>query len=262
MAALISALARLFQPTMMLPGAKSDGNRIGLAPWYLLLGLRLVALLLANDPWSSVKEDLVCNWTKATMEQHLQPFCQALCFNQHFSSPITSAWGLSFLLGLFPVGLMGLIGVLSNQQEKPAGEAKEEQANRGANYAMKDEDLHQTPQKATLDPPNARTTWHSAAFACLVILLLVMELVFLWVLTALQIPLVSQMTFRCLLGGQSCPPILECAMLGQVDKQVALWGLIFIAVINVAVCLSCLLLRLVKILPPLICVKSDQNNKK
>uniref|UniRef100_A0A2D4P899 Connexin N-terminal domain-containing protein n=3 Tax=Micrurus surinamensis TaxID=129470 RepID=A0A2D4P899_MICSU len=91
------------------------------------------------------------------------------------------------------------------------------------------------------------STWHLAAFAFLVILILVMELVFLWVVTALQIPLVSEMTFRCLLRRQACPPTLECTMLGQVDKQVALWGLIFTAIVNVVVCLFFLLLRLVKI---------------
>ncbi|XP_034275613.1 uncharacterized protein LOC117666781 [Pantherophis guttatus] len=254
MAALVTGLARLFQPTMMLPGGKSDG--LGLAPWYLLLGLRLVALLLANDPWSSAKADLVCNWTKATMEEHLQPFCQALCFNQHFSSPTSSAWGLGFLFGLFPVGLMGLIRVVSKHQKKAARAAEEEQANPdGVNYAMVAAESHPSLKETTLErnvaPPDAKTsspsTWHLAAYACLVILLLVMELVFLWVVIALQIPLVSEMTFRCLLGGRACPPILECAMLGQVDKQVALWGLIFTALVNVVVCLSCLLLRLVKI---------------
>lgn len=254
MAALVTGLARLFQPTMMLPGGKSDG--LGLAPWYLLLGLRLVALLLANDPWSSAKADLVCNWTKATMEEDLQPFCQALCFNQHFSSPVSSAWGLGFLLGLFPVGLMGFIRVVSKHQKKAARAAEEGQTNPdGVSYAMVTAEsppsLKEAPLERNVAPSDAKnsspSTWHLAAFAFLVILLLVMELVFLWVVIALQIPLVSEMTFRCLLGGRACPPILECAMLGQVDKQVALWGLIFTAIVNVIVCLSCLLIRLGKI---------------
>ncbi|XP_032093130.1 uncharacterized protein LOC116522359 [Thamnophis elegans] len=254
MAALITGLARLFQPTMMLPGGKSEG--LGLAPWYLLLGLRLVALLLANDPWSSAKTDLVCNWTKTTMEEHLQPFCQALCFNQHFSSPVSSAWGLGFLLGLFPVGLMGLIKIVSEHQKKAATAGEEEQGNPdGATYAMMAAESHPSHKEAILErnaaPLDAKTsppsTWHVAAFGCLVILLLVMEVVFLWVVIALQIPLVTDLTFRCLLEGRACPPILECVMLGQVDKQVALWGLIFTAIMNVVVCLSCLLLRLVKI---------------
>ncbi|KAG8140602.1 hypothetical protein E2320_003286 [Naja naja] len=239
---------------MMLPGGKSDG--LGLAPWYLLLGLRLVALLLANDPWSSAKADLVCNWTKTTMEEHLQPFCQALCFNQHFSSPVSSAWGLGFLLGLFPVGLMGLIRVVSKHQKKATRAAEEEQENPdGVNYAMAAAEPHSSLKEATSERNVAASdakisspsTWHLAAFAFLVILVLVMELVFLWVVIALQIPLVSEMTFRCLLGRQACPPTLECAMLGQVDKQVALWGLIFTAIVNVVVCLSCLFLQLVKI---------------
>ncbi|XP_026567729.1 gap junction beta-2 protein-like [Pseudonaja textilis] len=254
MAALVTGLARLFQPTMMLPGGNSDG--LGLAPWYLLLGLRLVALLLANDPWSSAKADLVCNWTKTTMEEHLQPFCQALCFNQHFSSPISSVWGLGFLLGLFPVGFMGLISVVSKHQKKATRAAEEKQANPDdVNYAMAATELHPSLKEATSERNVAASdakistlsTWHLAASAFLVIFVLVMELIFLWVVIALQIPLVSETTFRCLLERQACPPVLECVMLGQVDKKVALWGLIFTAIVNVVVCLSCLLLRLVKI---------------
>ncbi|XP_063159130.1 uncharacterized protein LOC134497405 [Candoia aspera] len=257
MAALVTGLARLFQPTMMLPGGKPGG--LGMAPWYLLLGLRLVALLFANDPWSSAKADLACNWTKTTVEEHLQPFCKALCFNQHFSSAVSSVWGLGFLLGLFPVGLMGLVRVASKHQKKAASAAEEEQTNPcGVSHGLEAgfgmaARPHPSPREATLErkaaPSDAKTssTWRLVAFAFSVILLLVMESGFLWIVIALQIPLVSETTFRCQLGGRACPPTLECVMLGQVDKQVALWGLIFTAIVNVMVCLSYLLLRLKKV---------------
>ncbi|XP_078233218.1 uncharacterized protein LOC110081785 [Pogona vitticeps] len=258
MAAVVAGLARVLQPAMALPAGGPGCH--GLAPWYLLLGLRLVALFIADGPWSSVKPDLACNWTSAYSDT--QPFCSTLCFNRHFSSPVSSVWGFAFLAAMLPVGLMWLLRTGLKHGKKAAKAGDEERAdNSRVSHHMADEintaagkippsgvsafriDMVQPDSKMA-----SRCTWHSVAFGFCVILLLVMELCFLWVVIALQLPSVSETTFLCLPGALNCPKALECALAGQADKQVALWALAFTALVDMAACLAYLISRLAKAL--------------
>ncbi|XP_025049729.1 uncharacterized protein LOC112548364 [Alligator sinensis] len=105
MAAVLNGITRLFLPVM---GALSgDGACSGLAPWYFLVGLRLVTLFFAHGPWDSVQTDLVCNWT--TEPTGTQVFCTALCYSQRFPVPLTSIWALAFIASLFTIGFMQLV---------------------------------------------------------------------------------------------------------------------------------------------------------
>nr|XP_028559161.1 uncharacterized protein LOC114582367 isoform X1 [Podarcis muralis]XP_028559162.1 uncharacterized protein LOC114582367 isoform X1 [Podarcis muralis] len=247
MAAVVAGLARLLQPAMMFPGGE-PGCR-DLAPWYLLLGLRLVALFIADGPWSSPSPDLVCNWT--SVEADSRPFCSALCFNRHFPAPVSSAWGFAFLAALLPVGLMGLIRTGSKHRRKAAKEGDEELTDitsvshdmaAGSSMAPGTIPLPKmVPSESKMSP---RCTWPSAAFVFCVFLLMATELGFFWVVIFLQIPSVLRTTFLCLPGAHSCPEALECALAGQADKHMALWTLAFTAVVNMAACLAYLLLTL------------------
>ncbi|XP_034992265.1 uncharacterized protein LOC118095271 [Zootoca vivipara] len=247
MAAVVAGLARLLQPAMVFPGSE-PGCR-GLAPWYLLLGLRLVALFIADGPWSSPNPDLVCNWTSVQVDS--RPFCSALCFNRHFPAPISSAWGFAFLTALLPVGLMGLIRTGSKHQRKAAKGGDEELTD--ITSVSHDMAAGSSMAPGTIPLPNmvpsepkmsARCTWPLAAFVFCVFLLLAMELGFFWVVISLQIPSVLRTTFLCLPGAHSCPEALECALAGQADKHMALWALAFTAFVNMAACLAYLLLTL------------------
>ncbi|XP_016853331.1 uncharacterized protein LOC103281072 [Anolis carolinensis] len=257
MAAVVAGLARLLQPAMALPGGGSGGQ--GLAPWYLLLGLRLVALFIADGPWSSTQPDLACNWTLADV--NAQPFCSALCFNQHFSSPVSSMWGFAFLAALLPVGLMKLIRAGQKHERKVARAADEELTDSiglRQNMAAGIKTAAGSAPTPTMtafktDPPSLETktpcTWRSVAFVFCVILLLAMEVCFLWAVILLQLPSVSETTFLCLPGAQTCPKALECAVAGQADKQVALWALAFTAIVDIAACLTYLFLKAVRLSP-------------
>ncbi|XP_061445200.1 uncharacterized protein LOC133366281 [Rhineura floridana] len=258
MAAVVAGLARLLQPAMMFPRGESGCQ--GPAPWYLLLGLRLVALFIADGPWSSASPDLVCNWT--LVEADIRPFCSALCFNRRFLAPVSSVWGFAFLAALLPVGLMGFIRAGSQHQGKAVRGADEELTDiagvshsMAAGSSMATGTIHPLPNRATArtnmvpsEPKmSSHCTWPSMAFSFCVFLLLSMELVFFWVVVSLQIPLVSETTFLCFPGADTCPKAVECALAGQADKQMALWVLAFTAFVNMAACLAYLLLTLGKL---------------
>ncbi|KAJ7314083.1 hypothetical protein JRQ81_006017 [Phrynocephalus forsythii] len=257
MAAVVAGLARVLQPAMAFPGG--DPGCRGLSPWYLLLGLRLVALFIADGPWSSAKPDLACNWTSAYTDA--RPFCSALCFNQRFSSPVSSVWGFAFLAALLPVGLMWLLRAGLKHDKKTAKGADEERTDNATMSHNMADTINMAAGK--IPPPSmsafrtntvqpdakmaSHCAWHSVAFGFCVILLLVMEMCFLWVVIALQLPSVSETTFLCLPEVLTCPTALECALAGQADKRVALWALAFTAMVDVAACLGYLILRLGKV---------------
>ncbi|XP_054851449.1 uncharacterized protein LOC129340599 [Eublepharis macularius] len=259
MAMVLPALARFFQSD--LSALRDEPGFRGLAPWYLLLTIRLVAYFVAMGPWSSVSPDLTCNWT--LVEVDARPFCGALCFNWQFSAPITSAWGFSFLMALIPLGLMRLIMTRSDHQRKAADIKLTGPIHVSHNLtASFNTSEHPNPALAVSFPNMASTRadgvpvetpkmsshcpWRSVTYSLCVVLLLATELCFLWVLIALQVPAVSKTTFLCRPGAQNCPKALECAVAGQADKQTALWMLAVTALVNVAVCLIYLLLKLLK----------------
>ncbi|XP_015275245.1 PREDICTED: uncharacterized protein LOC107117612 [Gekko japonicus] len=257
MAMVLPALARFFHSD--LTAVSHEPAFQGLAPWYLLLTMRLVAHFIAMGPWSSVGPDLTCNWT--SVEADARPFCSALCFNQHFSAPITSAWGFSFLMALIPMGLMRLIVTRPKHQRKEADVKLANPTcvshNLPANFNTAE---HPSPaleasfpsitatraDGAPVETPKmpSHSPWRSVTYSLCVVLLLMMELAFLWVLIAWQVPAVSKTTFLCLPGAQICPKALECAVAGQIDKQTALWMLAVTALINMAACLLYLFLKL------------------
>ncbi|XP_077170824.1 uncharacterized protein LOC143826100 [Paroedura picta] len=234
MAMVLPALARLFHSD--LTAVRDEPGFPGLAPWYLLLTLRLVAHFIALGPWSSVSPDLTCNWTLT----NTQPFCSVLCFNQHFSAPLTSAWGFSFLMALVPLGLMRLIVARPDHQKKE-GDVKLTNPS-GVSHNLAATRADKVPVEIPKTSPHR--PWRSVAYSLCVVLFLMMELSFLWVLIAWQVPAVSKTTFLCLPGVQICPEALECAVSGQIDKQTALWMLAITALVNVAACLIYFSLKL------------------
>ncbi|CAM5117233.1 unnamed protein product [Eretmochelys imbricata] len=269
MAAVVAALARL-HPALAILG--SDAQCHSLAPWYFLLGLRLVALFVADGPWASVKPDLACNWTSVNGDS--QPFCAALCYNQRFRAPISSFWGFAFLATLLPMGLMLLIHAqfsrraaargdkesagptdATNMAAKPNMAAKTKLAGEpnmatGANWVdiINMDSESQRVGQSKMATPGAKmaasSAWRSPAFGLCVVLLLATELGFLWAMLALQLPLVSGAYFQCRPGAPPCPPALECALSGQADKKMALVTLAFTACVNIASCLAYGIMRL------------------
>lgn len=66
--------------------------------WLGFLGVRLVILYLAENPFSHLTEDFSCN---STVDTPSQSACVSACFNERFDKPMVLAWnffGLLFVL--------------------------------------------------------------------------------------------------------------------------------------------------------------------
>ncbi|KYO28633.1 hypothetical protein Y1Q_0017879 [Alligator mississippiensis] len=254
-AAVVAGLARVLHPALGGAGASGQDGCQGLAPWYLLLGLRLVALFVADGPWPSAGPDLVCASAPGETEAS-RAFCTAVCFNQCFPAPIATAWGLGFLACLLPVGLMRLIrsqgrcqapnveamdaskmAAIPEGEESPS-EASKIAAQVGFNLAVLSEGEELPSKMATgRSKMAACPAVRSLAFGLCVALLLLVETVFLWVVLSLQLPAVTVASFRCQPDSVLCPLTLECALGRQADKQLALWTLASTSFLNMTACL-------------------------
>ncbi|XP_078508576.1 gap junction beta-5 protein-like isoform X2 [Lissotriton helveticus] len=220
MAAIVTSLVRLFQPSLA-----SMGDSQGPVLWYALLSLRLVALFTADNPWSSLKPDFTCNHS-------MSAFCTTLCFNNHFDVPLSPLWSFSFLAGVVPVLLMRLV---QRGSRKAASQKKD--------IELMDPVREASPKSSTPGPPQS-TSVVILHIACILFLLCI-EVVFLWALAVLQLPKVFPHTFPC--WADLCPENVECAIFGRTDKQMALATLAFTAGINIVVCVTSAIMEVVQL---------------
>lgn len=77
-----------------------------------------------------------------------------------------------------------------------------------------------------------------------VALLLATEICFLCSVVILQIPTLLGRIWVCTPGAVACPPSVECAVMGRVEKRVALWGLAFTACLTIIACIAYFHLRI------------------
>ncbi|KAH0626395.1 hypothetical protein JD844_001353 [Phrynosoma platyrhinos] len=223
MAAVVGGLSRLFQPTIgVLSGEKVCQ---GINPWYFLIGLRLVTLFFALGPCESLRHDLICQWPSDTGDA--KTFCSALCYNQHFPIPISSIWVFHFITIIFIVALMKFVHVTEKDSS-----AKDVEA------AMESKPGHGT--EGCCDPagPAAFSGWRYGIYIFCIVLILTLELSFIWILLGLQLPIMNQAVVVCHPNNVACPPSAQCALNVQSDKRTALWSLAFCAAANASVCVG------------------------
>ncbi|XP_029462794.1 uncharacterized protein LOC115094166 [Rhinatrema bivittatum] len=217
MAAIITGLVRLVQPSL---GSMDEWQRPVI--WYGLLGLRLVALFVADNPWSSVKSDIACN-------RSVDAFCLTLCFNSAFDVSFSSLWSFSFLAALLPVFLMRL-------------------AQRGSVKVRKRKDMELMGPCEDGQPKATDEVTRGTAlpYCCCILFLLALELTFLWAILSLQLPRVLPRTFSCRAGAH-CPGDVQCAFFGHAEKLMALVALAFTASVNAVACVVCFILELIQL---------------
>ncbi|GCB82466.1 hypothetical protein scyTo_0022910, partial [Scyliorhinus torazame] len=186
-------------------------GRQGMTLWYGLLGVRLVALFVADRPWATLRSDFICNET-------VEPYCWASCFNMHFDFPMDVLWDFSYVLTILPIFCLyqlapGAWGPKAAAPEEPPG-------------------------RLTLDEAGAkpkasrRRPWAAVASA---LSLAVIEGAFLWVLARIQLPLVVPTLVLC--RSPACPHELECGLYAQAEKLGALAVLAFASGLNILVSL-------------------------
>ncbi|XP_025032645.1 uncharacterized protein LOC103063470 [Python bivittatus] len=126
MSIILSGLIHFFRP--LLSSLSGVLECKGVAPWYFLTGLRIVAIFFSNGPWDSMKQDMACNWI-APMEEKSRDFCATLCQNQYFPVSVSATWGVVFLAVLLLVGLMRL----TSPRKKKKKEDENENGNNNSN---------------------------------------------------------------------------------------------------------------------------------
>nr|XP_016853332.1 PREDICTED: uncharacterized protein LOC107983614 [Anolis carolinensis]XP_016853333.1 PREDICTED: uncharacterized protein LOC107983614 [Anolis carolinensis] len=211
MAAVVGALSRLFQPTIgILSGEKVCQ---GINPWYFLIGLRMVTLFFAFGPWESLRSDLICQWPSDVGDA--KAFCSALCYNQQFPIPISSVWAFHFIAIIFTVALMKFVYV------------------KGKDASTKDAEA-----AVGSSAPTTFGGWRYGIYIFCIVLILTMELIFIWIVLGLQFPIMNQTVVMCYPNNAACPPSTQCALNVQSDKQAILWALAFCAAANASVCIG------------------------
>ncbi|KAL7977488.1 hypothetical protein Chor_009437 [Crotalus horridus] len=105
MSVILTGLIQFFRP--LLSSLSGVLECKGVAPWYFLTGLRIVAIFFSSGPWDSLKQDVTCSWVSPTQDKSKE-FCTVLCQNQYFPLAVSSTGALAFMVVLLLVGLMRL----------------------------------------------------------------------------------------------------------------------------------------------------------
>ncbi|KYO17564.1 hypothetical protein Y1Q_0007698 [Alligator mississippiensis] len=113
--------------------------------WYLLLGLRLMAMFFARGAWRTLRHDLACAWTAAVPNEQeeqaeaLRRFCKVVCYNRHFHNAITPTWGLSFLLALIPITIIrSLYPTDGEERDREGRHHRREVSNMAASHSCRE----------------------------------------------------------------------------------------------------------------------------
>ncbi|XP_074985146.1 uncharacterized protein LOC142072388 [Caretta caretta] len=106
MLVIVSTLVGLLHPVL---SAMSGALRWeGLEHWFFLLGLRLLAMYFASEPWESAQQDIACAWSPG-QDEETRRFCTSVCYNRHFLNPVMPTWGFSFLIALLPITIIRML---------------------------------------------------------------------------------------------------------------------------------------------------------
>ncbi|XP_078394442.1 uncharacterized protein gjz1 [Cetorhinus maximus] len=198
MAAYVAGFSRL---ASVAAGTLST-NR-GMTLWYGLMGVRLVAVFVADRPWDSLRTDFICNGS-------VSQYCWATCFNRHFDFPMDVLWDFSYVLASLPILCLYLLA--PGMEPAPSEERLSPRA---------------------LGRAGSLRPWASAACA---LALAAIEGAFLWLLFRVQLPLATPGPALCL--SPACPQPVTCGLFAQAEKLGAMAALAFASALNILVSLA------------------------
>ncbi|XP_067882816.1 gap junction beta-5 protein [Heterodontus francisci] len=207
MAAYIAGFSRLASIAM---GTLT--GRQGMTLWYGLMGVRLVALFVADRPWSTLRADYICNGT-------LTPYCWAECFNAHFRFPMDVFWDFSYVLAVLPILCLYQL----SPRVRTAKGAPPEGPPPGPTLA----------QAAKRPKGSCWRAWVAVSCA---LALAAIEGAFLWVLSRAQLPQVAPVSVLCV--SSACSQTVDCMLYARSEKLAALVVLAFASGLNILVGLA------------------------
>ncbi|KAG9267850.1 uncharacterized protein gjz1 [Astyanax mexicanus] len=223
MAAIVSGLVPLLSAAV-----ETSTTYKGRTVWFGLLCVRLVTLFVAEMPWFSLERDFSCNDTG---------ICTKACFNQHFDKPVLMAWNFLFILLLLSVFLMELFTahvrtVLMKQILRKQ-------------KAMEVDSLGEL--KSTPSVPTKEVMFldmHGSMYAVLsylfsMILRIVVEVWFVYILLFWNLPTVRQKSFLCNARNHGCP-VLQCLVSATAEKSMSIYAMLSISfLVIVTSCMFC-----------------------
>ncbi|XP_072523849.1 gap junction beta-3 protein-like [Salminus brasiliensis] len=200
----------------------------GRAVWFGLLCVRLLTLFVAQMPWFKLDSDFNCNNTNT--------MCTKVCFNKHFDKPVVMAWNFLFILLVLSVILMELFtahvrNVLQKQilRERKMVEVESLGELKIASAAG---------EVMILDMHGSMTAVFSYLFS--MILRIVVEVWFVYVLLQWNLPKLSDEPFPCSVADHGCLG-QQCLVRAAAEKRMSIYALVSISSMVIVIsCLFCL----------------------
>ncbi|KAM8961180.1 gap junction beta-3 protein-like [Pelodytes ibericus] len=189
--------------------ATTDYN--GRTMWFGFAVVRLIALYVSEIPWGKLDQDFECRGNNAS------EFCRKSCFSSHFNVAVVSLWNSCYVYYVVTLLLMELFTAqLRHKLNKAAMKKKMTQVDGMLTGTWSSELTH---RDVMLDFHHQKTLL--VLYLGCILLRLVGELTFLYVLLWWHLPLVSQNSFPC--ESDLCPGPLTCLVRFPAEKRMSLY---------------------------------------
>ncbi|XP_063788559.1 gap junction beta-4 protein-like isoform X2 [Pseudophryne corroboree] len=196
----------------------------GRTMWFGFAVVRLLALYVSEQPWSKLDLDFDCRGN-GTSE-----FCRKSCFSNHFNVPIVSLWNSAYVFFVVSVLIMELFtSQLRHNLTKAAVKKKADHPD-GPLIGTWASDL--AHKDLVMDFHHQRTLLVLYLFC--VLMRLLGELMFLYILMWWHLPLVSRDSYDC--STEVCPGPFTCLVRFPAEKRMSLYLLGSLSIILSLVC--------------------------
>ncbi|KAM4632204.1 gap junction beta-3 protein-like [Discoglossus pictus] len=197
----------------------------GRTMWFGFAVVRLLALYVSELPWGKLDQDFDCRGNETS------EFCRKSCFSGHFNVPVVSLWNASYVFFAASVLLMELFtSQLRHNLTKAAMRKKNLQQDQTLTGAWSSELAH---KDMVLDFHHQKMLLSLYLFC--ILLRLMGELGFLYILYWWHLPLVSYDTFIC--STEHCPGPLTCLVRFPAEKRMSLYLLGSLSISLAFVCI-------------------------
>ncbi|XP_071978331.1 gap junction beta-1 protein-like [Engystomops pustulosus] len=196
----------------------------GRTMWFGFAVVRLLALYVSELPWGKLDLDFDCRGN-GTSE-----FCRKACFNEHFSVPVVSLWNSAYVFFVASVLLMELFtSQLRHSLTKASVRKKMAQCEGPLVGAWSSELAH---KDLVLDFHRQKVLL--LLYLLCVLLRLLGEVSFLYVLFGWHLPLVSGDPIHC--SSILCPGPFTCLVRFSAEKRMSLYLLGSLSALLVLTC--------------------------
>ncbi|KAJ1125516.1 hypothetical protein NDU88_003945 [Pleurodeles waltl] len=190
-------------------------NYNGRTMWFGCLSVRLITLYIAEIPWNKLDSDFQCNG-------NVSEFCRKTCFNGHFDIAVVSFWNFILILFLASVLLMDLFASQIHHnlmKSKLKEEARRETEGHSGHTGVTSND--QAHEEIFIDFHRQKKLL--SLYLLCVILRLLLEIGFMYLLVMYHLPKVAGSPINCSTGLCSGP--YTCLVRGTADKRLSIFML-------------------------------------